>query len=491
MSGRLRPMLALLAVALVAGEARAQSVRVSGSTSVRYVELRPLVRDSVPAQDVEGTGLLRQLPDGRVVRCVPGEAFCRDTRVGERASTVPVIHDVQASAWGLGEGVRVFAHLRARDAWADAPGLWPRAEDALELLAAYGDLERDRLRVRAGRQWKVSGLGFYNFDGVSVGVRPSAGGWVEAYGGRSLMRGLSESRTGGALEAIESLAPPASGLLLGVQGRWRSPDHVAASATYQVDFRPDGEGVYSELAIADGIVRLGAAAIEGSVEVDAAAGDLNEARVRLRSAPIGPLVLHGEARRYRPYFELWTIWGAFSPVGFDEVRGGATWAAADARLLARLEGSYRAYPDSETDAAGPGFRHIGWGLGGNVTWTPSTRWRVDGAYRADAGFGAARRDGHVNLLRRFGDSGTVSLHALAFQRLFEFRLDEGTVAGLGAEGTLRLGERVRASGSFTTYRHLDAGSTPDFDWSQRRGSLRVEWTLGPEPGRGGTRVGSP
>ena len=80
--------------------AAAQTVLVSGSTSVRYVELRPFVRDSVPAGLTEGDGLLRQLPDGRVVRCLPGEAFCRNVRPGDRVSTMPLIQDVSVSAWG-------------------------------------------------------------------------------------------------------------------------------------------------------------------------------------------------------------------------------------------------------------------------------------------------------------------------------------------------------------------------------------------------------
>jgi hypothetical protein len=63
-----------------AQEMEAQSVRVSGSTSIQYVEVRPFVRDSILMDEVGGTGLLRQAPDGQVVRCMMGDAFCRGTR---------------------------------------------------------------------------------------------------------------------------------------------------------------------------------------------------------------------------------------------------------------------------------------------------------------------------------------------------------------------------------------------------------------------------
>jgi hypothetical protein len=159
---------AWLAVLLCAAAVDAQQVRLTGASTLRYIELRPLVRDSVAAVDVPGSGLLRRQPDGRTVRCVPDDPFCRFTTPGARTAAIPLLHDVELNAWGLGRGVHAHAQFRARTPLGDRAELWPQADDAVDLMAAWLELDRFRYRVRAGRQWQSSGLGFYNFDGVSL-----------------------------------------------------------------------------------------------------------------------------------------------------------------------------------------------------------------------------------------------------------------------------------------------------------------------------------
>ena len=219
------------------------------------------------------------------------------------------------------------------------------------------------------------------------------------------------------------------------------------------------------------------------MEVDIATSALHEARVALTAPPWRRIAVRAELMRYRPVFELWTIWGAFSPVGYDEARGGVTWAGNGGRLMVRADAFSRRYEDAATDD-GPGastFRDGGWGVEGSGSWAPSPIWRFEGSYGVETGFGAARRDGQATVDRRLGDRGTVAVQGLAFQRLYEFRLDEGTVVGLGGETSLRLSDRVSLGAAFTAYRHLNAGPASSVDWSQRRGSLRLSWTAGAEP----------
>ena len=460
----------------------AQSVRVTGATSVRYIELRPIARDSVPQATTTGTGVLRQLPDGRVVRCIPGDAFCHDTRPGAVVSTVPVTHDLEASAWGLGEGVWAYGQVRARSAWGGDAALWPRGDDAFDVLAAFVELERERVRVRAGRQWKVSGLGFYNFDGLTAAVRPIPALWLEAYGGRSLLRGLNEPRTSGALEAIEPFAPAEAGVLAGMHARYRPSPRLALGALYQVDFRRDREDIFTELVAADGVLLLGGGSLEAAIEADVAGGALNEARLQARAPPFRRLALFGEARRYRPYFELWTIWGAFSPVGFDEGRAGVTWMGPRGDLVLRGEASYRSYGVPAIDEGADVMRREGWGAGTGIGWSPTPPWRLDASFRVERGLGASRRDATAGVVRRFGDAGSLALQGVFFERLYEFRLAEGTVVGLGTEATLPLSARTRLVVAAAAYRHFEGGAAPGIDWGQRRGSVRLQWTVGAEPG---------
>jgi hypothetical protein len=479
-----RPVLAMLILvpALRPDPAAAQSVRISGTTSMRYVELRTLVRDSIASEATDGSGLLRQLPDGRVVRCIPGEEFCRDVRPGPVVSDLPIIQDLEVSVWGVGKGLRLFTHLRGRMDWSGNPEIWPQGDDWFDLLAAYVDFERPRLHLRAGRQWKVSGLGFYNFDGLSLGMNALPGLWLEAYAGRSLVRGLNEPHNSGALQSIESLAPSAAGVLLGFEARYRPVSRLALSALYQMDVRTDREGLYSELVVADGVWGVGGGSAEATVEVDVASGQLNQARLHLRSPPLGTIAPFVEVRRYRPYFELWTIWGAFSPVGFDEARGGLVWASRDGRLSVRGDAGYRGYEDAGVDESIDEYRDNGWGVGASIGWSPVREWRLGASYRVETGFGAARQDGQAGVTRNLGTATSITLQGLVFQRLYEFRLSEGTVAGLGGEVALRLTDRVQLFASLATYRHLGDHPTSGPDWSQERGSLVFQWTLGSEPG---------
>jgi hypothetical protein len=476
-------LVGVLAVATAsAGALEAQSVRVIGSTMIRYMDVRPFVVDSLPVGETQGTGLLRQTPDGQVVRCVGAETFCRGVRPGSRISTIPAVQDLEVSAWGFGEGIRAFAHLRGRTAWGGNPEFWPRANETLDVMAAYAELDRERYRVRAGRQWVTSGLGFYNFDGVAGTVRPLPGLAVEAQVGRSLVRGLNEQRTGSALEAVEELAPIEPGLLLSAQVRYRPHSRLAVSGLYHRDIRDDRAGIYSELARAEAVFRHGATTVEAALERDLAGGEFNELRLRVRAPPYRSALVAGEVRRYRPYFELWTIWGAFSPVGFDEGRMDVTWARGRGDIIIRGEASYRSYDDTGMATGVQEHRTDGWGLGLNASYSPRSLWRMEGGYRMEVGFGAARSEGHAGVLRQIPDRGHVALRGLAFQRLYEFRLDHGVVLGLGAETALRITDRSRVVGNLTTYRHRDRGDASDMDWTQLRGSLRLQWTVGAEPG---------
>jgi hypothetical protein len=87
---------------------------------------------------------------------------------------------------------------------------------------------------------------------------------------------------------------------------------------------------------------------------------------------------------------------------------------------------------------------------------------------------------HAGVIRQFGDGGSVGVQGVLFERLYEFRLSEGTVVGIGAEAAVPLSSRLRLVGTASTYRHLDRADT-GLDWTQRRASMRLEWTIGAEP----------
>jgi len=468
----------------------AQSVRATGTTTLQYVELRPLVEDSVAASEVTGEGLLRFTEDGRLVRCSDTTQICKFMRSGDPVSTLPANQDISLSVWGVGQGIRGYARVRGRATLSGEDDLWPRSGDQYDLLVAYAEMDRGVVKVRAGRQWKVSGLGYYNYDGASAVVKRGRLS-LEGYAGWSLARGLNEPRTSESLEAIESFAPEVRGHLFGGQLSYRPRAGTAVTALYQREIREDRAGLFTERAAVDAVMRRGRWSFEGSMEVDVALRAVNEALFRARVMPVPQLGVSVYGRRYRPFFELWTIWGAFSPVGFDEYGANAMWSVGGRSSTVEVRAARREYRETDASSTFGPVRDNGWNLGISGSTRFGRRWLVQGGFRTDIGFGAAKDNGYVRLQHQFQNDTHVGLHLQAFQRIYEFRVDEGTVIGLGGDVSVRLGSQARVSGSLTSYSHSVGEGSPDVDWSQLRGSLRVDWTLGSEPAvstvRGGIR----
>ena len=148
-------------LALGAAPLGAQGVRITGTTTVDYVDVQPLVIDSVLAASTSDSGLLRTTPDGIIVECAGADPYCRYYRSASRVSTGPLMQDLELSGWGLGTGISIYAQGRVRTSIGNASEIWPFADDHFDLLAAYAELQRSRWRVRLGRQWAASALGYY------------------------------------------------------------------------------------------------------------------------------------------------------------------------------------------------------------------------------------------------------------------------------------------------------------------------------------------
>jgi hypothetical protein len=477
-------IVALAAGALVTapGLTQAQGVRVRGVTTLRFLELRPFVDDSVAfSSTAPGAVDYRQLADGRVVRCIEGDAFCRFKRAGATENALPLVQDLQLTAWGLGRGVSVHADVRVRSAMGSQPALWPRAEDAFDALTAYVELDRTRYTARLGRQYNTSGLGFYNFDGASLAYRPHRRVTVEGFGGWSLAQALNEPFTSSEIGVVDELPPDRNAYLVGAQVRVRPTDRSAVSALYQREVRDNRSALFSERVALDGTLRFGRAGLDGSLQRDLSTNEFNELRARLRLPPLGQTVVSLEARHFSPFFQLWTIWGAFSPVGFDEARVQASWRNTAQSLSFDVHGAKRRWGDTDAGLDFDALRADGWRVGGNVTWQATTNWHANAGYSADVGFGAARSEGDVGLHWTRG-RGFVGASASAFQSIYELRIGTGRVLGAGLDAGWQLNPDVRVVGDFSMYQQLARNAAPSTDWTQRRATARFEWMLGADPG---------
>ncbi len=462
--------------------ARAQGVRVSGTTTLNYVQLRSLQIDSVLAATTTGDGVMRVAPDGTPVQCVDPSPYCYVYGSGAAISSAPALQDLQVSAWGFGRGMRFYADLRGRAVVGGSNTLWPQANDHFDALEAYLEYAQPRFRVRAGRQWDVSGLAFNNYDGASVQVRPVSALTLEAYGGWTLQTGLDEPVTSGALAAVEPYAPDSRGLLFGFRAQARPAPPVWLSAVYERSTPQSGSGLYSERLAADGMFRTGRLTMDLAAQVDLASAELNELRTQLVYAPGTRWSARAFVRRHRPYFDLWTIWGAFGAVGFVEGGAGASWRSADGALSVEGQASRRHYLDTGAEVGFAPLRSNGWSLSGSSAMRLSPVWALNAQYGLDLGFGAAKSQGGLTLRRTLRGGNSIGITGTAFQTADELLVNSGTVVGLGVNGVWRLGENSSVSGSLADYQH--AGRVPNSgpNWSQLRASLTYNWTVGAEPG---------
>ena len=474
--------------AIIAGEVQAQGIRISGVTSMQGVDLRPLIDDSAAVGLTTGTGPYRVLADGRLVRCIEGEAFCRFRSSGARELVAPVVQDLRAVAWGFGQGISAQAHVRARGSLVSSTAQWPRADDAFDAIEAWIEIDRGPARARLGRQWVVGGLGVFNYDGASVVLRRGRAR-LEAFGGRSLVAGLNEPVAGAELGALDDLPPDENGWVLGISASSRIASRGSASATWQRVIRADRAALYSDRVAADASWRAYGATAGASLAWDVSAQEVNEASLQLTRPITTQFTGSLEARRHRPFFEAWTIWGAFSPVAFDEASATVSWRNRSGSVGADVRGARRRYGESSAGLESVPLKRDGWRAGAGAEWQPREHWMVFANYDVDIGFGASRSDVVTGARWMPDESRWLGIAASGLQHIYEFRVGTGRVNGVRLEGGTRIAADARVVVDAALYAHRLSGADSSPNWSQRRFSMRLEWTVGRDPGS--SMMGSP
>ncbi len=450
------PRLAIILLALTAGPAAlaAQQVRIHSTTTGRFVQVRSLALDS-------------------------GGAWV----AGDVNSALPLTQDVEISAWGLGmPGLRGYGLLRLRGALGSEL-VWPRYGDHFDALAAFLELERPTFRLRLGRQQRASGLGLYGFDGGDVTWRPRADLRLDVYGGRGLARGTSDPVTSGAIRSLDPLIPDHGTLLVGASA-WAAPSAgTFVSATYQREVLADLSGVVSERVALDGQTTIAhRLTVSGSGTVDLGAGALGRARLAATARLPHASSVTVAVFRYRPTFDLTTIWGAFAP----QASHGSSVTASLQRVgpVALTAGwTMRAY-EPATDVT-PFLVDVGttthsWAVG--AAWVHGTL-AVTGDYRFTTGYGGEESAADVRVALDHGERWRLGLNATAFQNTEYFRVARGTVVGFGADARTSLTDRLSVSGSLMRFVHTGTSGMAGPNWSQTRAQIQVDWITGADPDR--------
>jgi hypothetical protein len=252
-------------------------------------------------------------------------------------------------------------------------------------------------------------------------------------------------------------------------------------ADYLREVDPDVDYFVSERIGVQAVVRppLDGFTLQAGSDWDLAAGLWGSAEASLTYVHSRVSAIAG-ARRYRPHFALWTIWGAFSPVPYHAAYGQVGVHAA-AWLDVRARGERFGFDAAEVstalvDAESKGWR---WELGG--TGRLSHGFTVDAGYQAEfaPGASAAGWTGTVTYAPPSQPRLLVSLQGATLQRPLEFRFDESRLKSLGfniqADVTPSL--RLGLGGVY----YAEQRRRPDalaLDWNQLRLNLSAVLTLG-------------
>jgi hypothetical protein len=481
--------LALIAgIVATHGDAHGQGVRGSATTTARYIELRPIAPDTVDPALVtvqpDGSATFNGIP----VTCVPNIG-CIYYRSLDVQYAMVGTQDVALTTWGWGvQGLSFTTLLRAR---ADLGGelTWPRSDDNFDAILAYGELNRGDFRARLGRQRTASTLGLTGYDGANLvydGFGPVS---LEAYAGRSLMRGLNEPRAEALRPVQEFAVDTLTTYLLGATARYEPFRGTRVGLRYQREIWESRAGLVSERAAFEfSTSQFQPLMLDGAVDYDFAFGRIGKAYATVRAPAWYNLTLEATGRRHLPYFELNTIWGFFSPVGYHEAEARATWRPSPT-LSAWTSAAWRRYEEAAATVIFRPLERQGTRFNIGTNWRATPGIGVDAAYRMERGFGAFISSGDASVFWQATRRIELSLDGTAFQQIEQFRVGEGIVYGGGASTNIGLRDNLALSAGATVFRQTYENRPGLADWNQLRAWTTLRAGFGRDPGTGMPRRG--
>ncbi|MFN0180248.1 MAG: hypothetical protein ACKVZ0_15720 [Gemmatimonadales bacterium] len=468
----------LVVTLLVATDLSAQGYRLRVDSRFQSVSFRGIGLDSIPAASaITNPGSGPASPGGFAVDCSSGTGFCYFFRPAARRRGQPLTANADLTVWGFGVTGLTF-HAAARGATDLSTGqAWPGTEPDLLLQEAYLDYASRTVRGRAGRQVVTGRLGYQGLDGARAEWRlPDQGLDIAGYGGFGLAQALAIPVTSPVLNPLDDFQPRDRQLVVGAEvGVRRGRIDVRAEYRREVDPTPDY--LVSERAAATAEVQLASRfRLSGGAEYDFANGWWGTAEVG--ASYLGKRgYLSAEARRYRPFFDLWTIWGAFSPVPYRSLRasGGiepvaGLWVRGSAERY-RFDGA-----EAETGLAVAEDR--GWRAAGNASYRIK-RLTVEAGLRSEFGPGASSRSFDGGLTFEASDAIILTARGGTLDRPLEFRYSDAQARWFAASGDVRLSNQVRlVTDLMAITEERDRPDAAAFDLDQVRLSTRLVVTFG-------------
>ena len=469
-----------LVIAGLAGSAAAQGYRLRLDTRMQIVSFRGLTQDSVSVADtVTGTGGGPATSDGFAVTCGGGDAYCFFYRPGPILHGAPIVSSADLTLWGLGlPGLSARVAARAAGEMGN-DHVWPGTSPEFQLLEGYLDYATPRLTARLGRQIVTSRLGYEGFDGGRLSLRDAGSGLeLDGYLGWGLAQGVALPVTSPALNPLDDFRPRQRQLVAGAGGGWTGA-WGQVHADYQREVDPDVDYFVSERAGVQAVLRppVRGLTLQGGSDWDLAMGEWGSAEASA-SYTQARLTATVGARRYRPHFALWTIWGAFSPVPYHATFGRVG-VRATSWLDLRASGERYSYAPADVSTALVAVESSGWRYEVGATASVVPGMTIDGAYQADFGPGASAA-GATGTISYAPDSRIlVTLQGATLQRPLEFRFDESRVKSIGMDLQVNVTTMLRVGVGGVYYAENRRRPDPQsVDWNQFRVTAFATVALG-------------